>query len=58
MLNGIIDSQMVRAQRPVASSQSIGGSSFVPRHLKEQQEIEMLKESLRQQDDFYALEFA
>jgi hypothetical protein len=71
MLNGIIDSQKVRAQKAVASLQS-SGSSFVPRHSEYQLKIKMLKESLRQrdeemrqqdeamrkQDEFYAKAFA
>jgi hypothetical protein len=32
------------------SSQSTGGSSFVPHRSEDRQEIEMLKESLRQWD--------
>jgi hypothetical protein len=36
MLNGIVDSQKVRAQKAVSSSQSIGRSSFIPRHSKKQ----------------------
>jgi hypothetical protein len=51
MLNGIVDSRKVRAQKVASSSQSTGGSSFIPRRLKERQEIEMLKETLRQQDE-------
>jgi hypothetical protein len=61
----------VRALKAVALSQSTGGSSFVPSRLEDQQEIEMLKESLRQwdeemrqwddamrqRDDFHALAF-
>jgi hypothetical protein len=47
ILNGTIDSRKVRAQKATASSQSIRGSSFVPRHSEDWQEIEMLKESLR-----------
>jgi hypothetical protein len=46
MLNGIIDSQMVRAQKAATSSQS-SGSSFIPRRSEDQLKIEMLKESLR-----------
>jgi hypothetical protein len=49
MLNGIIDSRGVRAQKAAQTSQSLG-SSFVPRRLEERLEIEMLKESLRQWD--------
>jgi hypothetical protein len=50
MLNGIVDSQKVRAQKVVSSSQSTGGSSFIPRRSEELQEIKMLKETLRQRD--------
>jgi hypothetical protein len=71
MLNDIIDSQKVRAQKATLSSQS-SGCTFVPHHLEDQLEIEMLKESLRQQnkemrrldeamrqrDNFYAQAFA
>jgi hypothetical protein len=72
MLNDIIDSRKVRAQMAVSSSQSTGGSSFVPCRSEDQLEIEMLEESLRwrdeemrqrdeamrQQDDFYVSAFA
>jgi hypothetical protein len=65
MLNGIIDFWKVRAQKDTASSQSTGGSSFVPHRSEDQLEIERLKESMwqrdeemRQQDDFYAQAFA
>jgi hypothetical protein len=65
MLNGIVDSRKVRAQKAAASSQSTGGSSFVPHCSEEWKEIEMLKETLRRQDeqqrqrdDFYAQAFA
>jgi hypothetical protein len=51
MLNGIVYSQKVRVQMVVASSQSTGGSSFIPPRLKEWQEIEMLKETLWQLDE-------
>jgi hypothetical protein len=52
MLNGIVDSRKVRAQKAVSSSQSTGGGgSFIPRHSKERQEIKMLKETLRQRDE-------
>jgi hypothetical protein len=50
MLNDIVDSQKVRAQKAVSSSQSTGGSSFIPRRSEELQEIKMLKETLRQRD--------
>jgi hypothetical protein len=47
ILNGIVDSRHVRAQKDVTSSQSTGaGSSFFSR----QSEIEQLKETLRQRD--------
>jgi hypothetical protein len=67
MLNGIVDSRKVRAQKAMASSQSTGGggSRFVPHRSKDRQEIEKFKEALRQQDeamrqhdDFYASAFA
>jgi hypothetical protein len=51
MLNGIINYQKVRAQKATTMSQSIGGSSFVPRCSKDWLEIEMLKESLRRWDE-------
>jgi hypothetical protein len=51
MLNGIIDSQKVRAQKVVMSLQSSGGSSFIPRRSEDRLEIEMLKESLRQRGE-------
>jgi hypothetical protein len=48
MLNGIVDSQHVRAKKAAISSQSIGvGSSF----FSHQSEIEQLKETLRQRDE-------
>jgi hypothetical protein len=47
ILNGIIDSQKVRAQKVALSSQSSGGSSFVPHRSEDRLAIEMLKESLR-----------
>jgi hypothetical protein len=44
MLNGVVDSQHVRAEKAVMSSQGTGvGSSFFSR----QSEIEHLKETLR-----------
>jgi hypothetical protein len=51
MLNGIIDSGKVRAQKVVPPSQSSGGSRFIPRRSEDQLEIEMLKESLWQRDE-------
>jgi hypothetical protein len=51
MLNGIVDSQKVGAQKTASSLQSIGGSSFIPRRLEEQEEIEMLKKTLMQRDE-------
>jgi hypothetical protein len=50
MLNGIVDSHKVRAQKATSSSQSTGGSSLIPHRSEEWQEIEMLKETLRQRD--------
>jgi hypothetical protein len=47
MLNGIIDSRKVRAQKVAMSSQSSGGSSFVLRCSEDRLEIKMLKENLR-----------
>jgi hypothetical protein len=48
MLNGVVDSRHVRAQKVATSSQSIcAGSSFFSRRL----EIEQLKETLRQRDE-------
>jgi hypothetical protein len=71
MLNGIIDSLKVRAQKVVSSSQS-SGSTFAPRCSKDRLKIEMFMESprqwdkemrqwneaMRQWDDFYAQAFA
>jgi hypothetical protein len=51
MLNGIFDSRMVRAWQATVSSQSTGGSSFIPRRSKDRREIKMLKEALMQQDE-------
>jgi hypothetical protein len=50
-LNGIVDSRKVRAQKAVTSSQSSGGSSFIPHRSEDRLEIDMLKESLRQRDE-------
>jgi hypothetical protein len=48
MLNGIVNSPHVRAQKAGTSSQSIGaGNSFV----SHQSEIEQLKETLRRRDE-------
>jgi hypothetical protein len=64
MLNRIIDSRKVKAQKATVSSQSLG-NSFVPRRWEDRLEIKMLKESLRQQgvemwrrSEFYAQAFA
>jgi hypothetical protein len=47
MLNGVVDSRHVRAEKAAMSSQSTGvGSSF----FSHQSEIEQLKETLRQRD--------
>jgi hypothetical protein len=51
MLNGIIDSRKVRAQKAMTSSQSSWGSSFIPRHLEDRLEIKMLKQSPQQRDE-------
>jgi hypothetical protein len=51
MLNGIINPRKVRAQKVASSSQSTGGSSFVPHRSEDRLEIEMFKESLRQRDE-------
>jgi hypothetical protein len=51
MLNGIVDSRKVRAQKAASLSQSIGGSSFIPSCSEEWQEVKMLKETLRQRDE-------
>jgi hypothetical protein len=51
MINGIVNSQKVRAQKVVMSSQSSRGSSFVPRRSEDRLEIEMLKESQQQRDE-------
>jgi hypothetical protein len=48
MLNDVVDSRHVRAEKVAMLSQSIGaGSSFFSR----QSEIEQLKETLRQRDE-------
>jgi hypothetical protein len=48
MLNGVVDSRHVRAEKAVMSSQSTGaGSSF----FSHQSEIEQLNETLRQRDE-------
>jgi hypothetical protein len=48
MLNGIVNSRHVRAEKVVMSSQStVAGSSFFSR----QSEIEQPKETLRQRDE-------
>jgi hypothetical protein len=50
MLNGIIDSRKVRAQKAASSPQS-SGSSFVPHCSEDRLKIEILKESMRQRDE-------
>jgi hypothetical protein len=51
MLNGIIDSRKVRAQKAATSLQSSGGgSSFIPSHSEDRLKIKMLKESHWQWD--------
>jgi hypothetical protein len=48
MLNGVVDSRHVRAQKAATTSQSTGaGSSYASL----QSEIEQLKETLRQRDE-------
>jgi hypothetical protein len=48
MLNGVVDSRHVRAQKAATSSQSTGaGSSFI----SHQSEIKQLKQTLRQRDE-------
>jgi hypothetical protein len=48
MLNGVVDSRHVRAQKAITSSQSTGaGSSF----FSQQSEIKQLKETLRQRNE-------
>jgi hypothetical protein len=51
MINGIVNSRKVRARMVVMSSQSSGGSSFIPRRSEDRLEIEMLKESQHQRDE-------
>jgi hypothetical protein len=54
MLNGVVDSRHVRAQKAVTSSQcTCVGSSFVSR----QSEIKQLKETLRQRDEFQRAQY-
>jgi hypothetical protein len=53
MFNGIIDSWEVRAQKAAQSSQN-SGSTFIPHRSEERLEIEMLKVSLRQRDEYYS----
>jgi hypothetical protein len=48
MLNGVVDSQHVRAEKVVMSSQSTGAASSFFSH---QSEIEQLNETLRQRDE-------
>jgi hypothetical protein len=48
MLNGVVDSRHVRAQKAIMSSQSTGaGSSF----FSQQSEIKQLKETLMQRNE-------
>jgi hypothetical protein len=48
MLNGVVNSRLVRAEKAAMSLQSTGvGSTFFSR----QSEIEQLKETLRQRDE-------
>jgi hypothetical protein len=46
MLNGVIDSREVRAQKAAQSSQS-SGSSSIRRHSEDELEIIRLKEAMR-----------
>jgi hypothetical protein len=50
MLKGLVNSQVVRTQKAIQSSQS-SEKSFVPCHSEERPEIEKLKESLGQRDE-------
>jgi hypothetical protein len=54
MLNGIVDSCHVRAEKAAMSSQSTGaGSSF----FSHQSEIKQLKETLRQRDEEQMMQY-
>jgi hypothetical protein len=57
MLNGVIDSREMRAQKEALSSQSSGTSS-VRRRSEDELEIIRLKEAMRQRDEYYAACFA
>jgi hypothetical protein len=48
MLNGIVDSHKLRAQKVATLPQISGGCSFIPHRSEDQLKIEMLKEHLRQ----------
>jgi hypothetical protein len=50
MLNKIIDSQKVRAQKVVVMSQSLG-NSFITHRSEDRLEIKMVKKSLRKRDE-------
>jgi predicted oxidoreductase (fatty acid repression mutant protein) len=57
MLNGVIDSREVRAQKAALSSHSSGTSS-VRRRSEDELEIIRLKEAMRQRDEYFAACFA
>jgi hypothetical protein len=53
MLNEVIDSKNVRAQKAAHSTQS-SGSSFVYHRSKDELKIIRLKEAMRQQEEYYS----
>jgi hypothetical protein len=57
ILNEVIDSRDVRAQKAALSSQS-SGTSFVRRRSEDELEIIRMKEAMRQRDEYYAACFA
>jgi hypothetical protein len=57
MLNGVIDSREVKAQKVALSSQNSSTSS-VRRRSEDELEIIRLKEAMRQRDEYYAACFA
>jgi hypothetical protein len=58
MLNGVIDSREVKAQKAALSSQSSASTSSVCRRSKDELEIIRLEETIRQWDEYYAACFA
>jgi hypothetical protein len=58
MLNGVIDSREVKAQKVALSSQSSASTSSVRCCSKDEHEIIRLKETIRQRDEYYAACFA